>query len=98
VSIQQPIPSADIERLDELFTTLGVLLNEARSDAVRGRESVLREIVAFGDALYTPDGFLTYLTTPLDDFGGRSALSLINDGEATRVLEHLAADYDGLRY
>ena len=58
----------------------------------------LQEIVDLGLTVYTPDGFARYLATPLPAFGGRTALQLIEGGEADRVLAALAADYEGLGY
>ncbi len=58
----------------------------------------LREIADLGRTVYTPDGFAQFLAAPLPAFAGRTALQLIEAGEADRVLAALAADYEGLGY
>lgn len=63
-----------------------------------GQLARLREIADLGQAVYTPDGFARFLTSPLPAFGGRTALQLIEAGEDERVLAALAADYEGLGY
>jgi len=55
----------------------------------------LAEIVRFGREVYTPDGFVRFLATPLPVFGGRSAYELIAQGEEDRVLGALLTDYEG---
>jgi hypothetical protein len=57
-----------------------------------------QQIVSLADALYTPDGFLAFLTTPLPELDGQTALTLIESGRAIRVLEVLASDANGLGY
>ncbi len=68
------------------------------STRVRNQLAQLQEIVELGLTVYTPDGFARYLVTPLPTFGGRSALQLLEQGEADGVLAALAADYEGLGY
>jgi hypothetical protein len=45
---------------------------------------------------YTPKGVKLFMTTPSPRFDGRTALELIEAGEAQRVLSALAADYEWL--
>ncbi|MBI4322390.1 MAG: DUF2384 domain-containing protein [Chloroflexi bacterium] len=76
---------------------------EERSSLPGTRELVnklakIQEIVRLGQAVYTPEGFRRFLTTPLAEFDGRTALQLIEIGQADRVLAALAADYEGLGY
>lgn len=56
----------------------------------------LREIVDLGRTVYSEAGFTCFLNTPLREFDGRTALQLIQIGEADRVLAALVADYEGL--
>jgi hypothetical protein len=71
---------------------------DAFSDLRAQDNPTYQQIITFAAALYTPDGFLAFLTARLDEFGGRTALELIESGHAVRVLEFLADDYDGLGY
>jgi transcriptional regulator with XRE-family HTH domain len=56
----------------------------------------LQEIIELGRLVYTPEGFRQLMKTPLAAFEGRTALKLLERGEAERVLAALAADYEGL--
>jgi DNA-binding XRE family transcriptional regulator len=74
---------------------------EARADPPSGRMAQqrlaqLREIVDLGLTVYTPEGLYAFLRTPLPAFDGRSALQLIELGDAERVIAELVADYEGL--
>lgn len=64
--------------------------------AARRRLAQLDEIAALGLAVYAPEGFRLFLTTPMPVFGGRTALQLIELGEGEAVMGALAADYEGL--
>lgn len=55
----------------------------------------LQQIVELGLAVYTPEGFMHFVATPLATFGGRTALQLIERGEGAQVLGVLATDYEG---
>jgi hypothetical protein len=61
-------------------------------------DPTVQQILTLGNKVYTPTGFRDFLTIPMDEFDGRSALALIAQGEAERVLAALASDYDGLGY
>ena len=56
----------------------------------------VEEIVRLGLVVYTPEGFVRFLKTPLRTFGGRTALQSIEQGEADLVIAALAADHEGL--
>ena len=58
----------------------------------------LRQVIDLGLAVYTPEGFVLYLKTPLPAFGGKSALQLMESGDLDRVVSNLAADAEGLGY
>ncbi|MBI2864019.1 MAG: helix-turn-helix domain-containing protein [Chloroflexi bacterium] len=60
------------------------------------RLSMIQEIVKLGLAVYSPEGFRQFLTTPLAVFDAHTALQLVELGQADRVLAALAADYEGL--
>jgi hypothetical protein len=66
-----------------------------RSAAVAERLAQLAHIVELGELVYTPEGWQRFLTLPQPRFGGRTALQLIERGEAQRVLGALATDYEG---
>lgn len=64
----------------------------------RQQLSRLKEIAELGLTVYTPAGFHLFLRTPLPVFGNRTALQLIETGEAELVLGALASDYEGLGF
>ena len=55
-------------------------------------------ITASTPRIYTPDGFHRFLLTPLPAWGGRTALQMIEQGQAEQVMAALASDYEGLGY
>lgn len=67
-------------------------------DETRVRMAQLREIAELGATVYTRERLGDFLETPLAEFGGLTALQLIERGEADRVLEAIAADYEGAGY
>ncbi len=68
------------------------------SERVLGLVAQLTDIAALGTAIYTPDGFAEFMATPLPVFGGRTALQMIEQGQADAVAQVLAADYEGVGY
>ena len=68
------------------------------SSQLQSRMVKIQEIVQLGRTVYAPEAFAQFLITPLTEFGGRTALQLIEQGEADRVLAALAADFEGLGY
>ena len=64
-------------------------------DEIRARMAQLREIADLGAAVYTREGLADFLDAPLAEWGGLTALQLIERGEADRVLASLASDYEG---
>ena len=68
------------------------------SRAVRERLAKLQEIARLGLLVYTSAGFHRFLTIPLPEFEGRTALQMIELGQEDRVIAALAADYEGLGY
>ncbi len=68
------------------------------SRTARARLAQLHEIVVLGQIVWMPEGFQRFVTLPMPVFGGRSALQLIEAGEAERVIGQLAAEYEGLGY
>jgi transcriptional regulator with XRE-family HTH domain len=67
-------------------------------DEIRLRMAQLREIADLGAAVYTREGLADFLDAPLAEFDGRTAIQLIERGEADRVLAALAADHEGAGY
>jgi transcriptional regulator with XRE-family HTH domain len=65
------------------------------SPHVRRRLVELQEIAELGHVVYTPEGFTLFLTTPFPTFDGRTALQMIEAGQADRVIAALAEDYEG---
>lgn len=65
---------------------------------VRSQMAQLQEVVELGANVFTPDGFRQFLTTPLPAFRGRTALQMIEQGEADKVIATLASTYEGLGY
>jgi DNA-binding XRE family transcriptional regulator len=63
---------------------------------VRSQLAQIQAVRDLGLAVYTPEGFQQFLQTPLPVFNGKTALQIIEQGEAERVLDALAADYEGL--
>ena len=102
-------PRAVRQRLDLSYERMGRLLDVSsrtvvrmeefgrppRSPAVAERLAQLAQIVELGALVYSPEGWQQFLTLPQPRFGGRTALQLIERGEAQRVLGALATDYEG---
>lgn len=68
------------------------------SPRVRAQWGQIQEIRDLGHCVYTPEGFQVFLKTPLPVFAGRTALQMIEQGQAAAVLAALAADYEGLGF
>ena len=65
------------------------------SSRVRDQLTLIQQIIDLGLRVYSPDGFAQFLVTPLPTFGGKTALWMIEQGQATQVLGALAAEYEG---
>jgi DNA-binding XRE family transcriptional regulator len=63
---------------------------------VRSQLAQIQAVRDLGLAVYTPEGFQQFLQTPLPVFNGRTPLQMIEQDDAKRVLDALAADYEGL--
>jgi hypothetical protein len=94
--------SLSYERMGRLLDVSGrtvermeALGRPPRSAAVAERLGLLAQIVELGQLIYTPEGWRQFLALPQPRFGGRTALQLIERGEAERVLGALATDYEG---
>ena len=59
------------------------------------RSAQIQEIVDLGLIVYTPEGFVQFMSTPFPVFDGQTALQLVERGETERVMGALAADYEG---
>jgi hypothetical protein len=55
----------------------------------------LQQIVELGQAVFTPEGFVQFLRSPVPVFDGRTALQLVELGEGERVVGALAGLYEG---
>ena len=63
--------------------------------AVATRLAQLQEIVDLGLAVFTPDGFARFVSTPFPAFHSLTALQLIERGEAEQVFGALASLHEG---
>jgi len=59
------------------------------------RRAQVQQIVDLGLTVYTREGFAHFVSTPLDAFGGLTALRMIELGRVDEVLGTLATDYEG---
>ncbi len=82
------VSSRTVERMEQSGRT-------PRSQTVAQRLGQLAQVVRLGQLVYTPEGWRQFLTLPQPRFGGRTALQLIQRGEAERVIGALATDYEG---
>jgi DNA-binding XRE family transcriptional regulator len=64
--------------------------------ATATRLARLKELVDLGQLVYTSDGFVQFMATPLPVFGGLTALQLVERGEIERVFAELASTYEGV--
>ena len=55
----------------------------------------LQEIIDLGTKVYTPQGLNEFFSTPLPEFGNKTAYDMLFIGEYDTVLGALAADYEG---
>ena len=62
----------------------------------RERLARLQEIIDLGTKVYTPEGLREFLSTPLPEFGNKTAFDMFFIGDYDAVLSALAADYEGL--
>lgn len=58
----------------------------------------LQEIISLGLIVYTPEGFVMFMSWPQPAFDGRTALQLVETGKAETVFGELAGDYEGLGF
>lgn len=66
--------------------------------AKRTQLAHLAQIAELGLTVYTPEGFIAFLTTPMPVFEQRTAMQLLENGQIDAVLGALAADYEGSGY
>ena len=59
------------------------------------RLAEIQQIVELGLMVYTPEGFVHVMSTPLATFGGLTALQMIELGRGAEVFGALATDYEG---
>ena len=62
----------------------------------RERLARLQEIIELGTKVYTPEGLRDFFSTPLPEFGNKTAFDMFFIGDYEAVLSALAADYEGL--
>ena len=90
------------ERMARLFDVSAKTIErwEARetppaSPHARKRLAELQEIAELAHIVYQPEGVTVFLATPFPTFDGRTALQMIEAGQAERVMGALAEDYEG---
>ena len=52
--------------------------------------------IDLGTKVYTPEGLREFFSTPLPEFGNKTAFDMFFIGDYDAVLSALAADYEGL--
>ena len=62
----------------------------------RERLARLKEIIDLGTKVYTPEGLREFFSTPLPEFGNKTAFDMFIIGDYDAVLSALATDYEGL--
>jgi DNA-binding transcriptional regulator YiaG len=62
----------------------------------RERLARLQEIIELSTKVYTPEGLREFFSTPLPEFGNKTAFDMFFIGDYEAVLSALAADYEGL--
>ena len=67
-------------------------------DEIRARMTQLHQIADLGAVVYTRERLADFLDAPLAEFDGLTPLQLIERGQADRVIEALASDYEGSGY
>ena len=67
-------------------------------DDKRARLVAIAEVAHVGALVYGPDGLPVFLQTPLRALGDRTPLQEIMAGRVERVIEILAAEYEGLGF
>jgi hypothetical protein len=85
--------------LEVTSKTVGRLEDQDRlpaQPATATRLAKLKELVDLGLLVYTADGFVRFMATPLPVFGGLTALQLIERGEVERVFGELASTYEAV--
>jgi len=76
---------------------------EQKKDRPQKQDQILRlvklkEIRDLGKRIYTKEGFIEFLNTPLPVFNGKTALDLITIGDYDKVIGALAADLEGIGF
>jgi hypothetical protein len=65
------------------------------SSASRTQLATLGQIADLGTIVYGAETFQRFMALPMPAFSGRTALQVIEQGQADRVYGALAADYEG---
>lgn len=67
-------------------------------DGKRARFAAIAEVAHVGSLVYGADGLRVFLQTPLRSLGDQTPLQEIMAGRVERVIEILAAEYEGLGF
>jgi hypothetical protein len=88
--------SAGGAALKDRRTTLATVAETGLDPDLSARLAQFPEIAQLALAVYTPKGVRLFMTERSSRFDGRTALELLEIGEAQLVLSALAADYEWL--
>ncbi|HEY7030192.1 MAG TPA: antitoxin Xre/MbcA/ParS toxin-binding domain-containing protein [Thermomicrobiales bacterium] len=77
-------------------TALATVAETELDPELSARLAQFPDIAQLALAVYTPEGVRLFMTEPSSRFDGRTALELLESGDAQRVLSALAADYEWL--
>lgn len=95
-----PISQAQLARLLKVSSRTVARWEKSNSGPERQdqkeRLARLQEIIDLGTKVYTPEGLSDFFSTPLPEFGNKTAYDMLFIGDYDAVLSALAADYEGL--
>jgi DNA-binding transcriptional regulator YiaG len=95
-----PISQEQVARLLKVSSRTVARWEESNSgperQEQRERLARLQEIIELGTKVYTPEGLREFFSTPLPEFGNKTAFDMFFIGDYEAVLSALAADYEGL--
>ena len=95
-----PISQEQVARLLKVSTRTVARWEKSNSgperQEQRERLARLQEIIDLGTKVYTSEGLKEYFSTPLPEFGNKTAFDMFIIGDYDAVLSALATDYEGL--
>ena len=95
-----PISQEQVARLLKVSTRTVARWEKSNSGPERQEQKErlarLQEIIDLGTKVYTHAGLSDFFSTPLPEFGNKTAYDMLFIGDYDAVLGALAADYEGL--